>query len=100
MRRFAGLPTSAVATPIATGLPFLGAGADPARLPDSGASTPAASHDTITAQRLDDAIACIRSQLPRRSRHADWAAQALSGSVSLAAHDALGRKLIDPVAVD
>jgi membrane-bound serine protease (ClpP class) len=88
------------ATPVAVGLPGLGSAEPPARAPASGASDPAADHDTLAAKRVNDASAYIRSLAQLRGRNVEWAEQAVRESVSLSAADALERKVIDVVASD
>ena len=88
------------ATPIAVGLPIPGAGLESAGRPASAASGSQASHDTLTAKRVNDATAYIRSLAQLRGRDVAWAEQAVRESVSLTASDALSRKVIDLIAVD
>ena len=88
------------ATPIAVGLPMPGAGAQPDARPPGAASAPEANPDTLTAKRVNDAAAYIRSLAQLRGRDVAWAEQAVRESVSLAASDALARKVIDLIAVD
>ncbi|MEP7140267.1 MAG: nodulation protein NfeD [Caldimonas sp.] len=88
------------ATPIAIGLPSPGKEPEPAGRASSAASAPEAGHDTSTAKRVNDAAAYIRSLAQLRDRDIAWAEQAVRESVSLSAHDALARKVIDLVAVD
>ena len=87
------------ATPIAIGMPSPGSAEPPVR-PASGASAPEAGHDTLAAKRINDATAYIRSLAQLRGRDVAWAEQAVRESVSLAANDALARKVIDLIAVD
>jgi membrane-bound serine protease (ClpP class) len=88
------------ATPIAIGLPTPGAGAQPAERPASATSAAGAAGDTLTAKRVNDATAYIRSLAQLRGRDVAWAEQAVRESVSLSAADALSRQVIDLVAVD
>ena len=88
------------ATPIAIGLPMPGAGAQPDARPPGAASAPEANPDTLTAKRVNDASAYIRSLAQLRGRDVAWAEQAVRESVSLAASDALARKVIDLIAID
>lgn len=88
------------ATPIAFGLPSPGTGTDAPGRAASAASPADAGHDTLAAKRVNDASAYIRSLAQLRSRDVAWAEQAVRESVSLAASDALSRKVIDLIAVD
>ncbi len=91
------------ATPVAIGLPTPGGSAEPPTRPASAAaSNPAAEagHDTMAAKRINDAAAYLRSLAQLRGRDTAWAEHAVRESVSLSAHDALARKVIDLVAVD
>ena len=87
------------ATPIAIGMPSPGSAEPPAR-PASAASATEAGHDTLAAKRINDATAYIRSLAQLRGRDVAWAEQSVRESVSLAASDALARKVIDLIAVD
>jgi membrane-bound serine protease (ClpP class) len=87
------------ATPIAIGMPSPG-GAEPPARPASAASAAEAGHDTLAAKRVNDATAYMRSLAQLRGRDVAWAEQAVRESVSLAASDALARKVIDLIAVD
>jgi len=76
----------------------------PAR-PASGAasgSAPAPEHatDTMSAKRLADASAYIRSLAQLRGRNAEWGEKAVRESVSLSAQEALKNKVVDLVASD
>ncbi len=94
------------ATPVAIGLPSPGGRAEPpARPPSAGSaassgSAAEAGHDTMAAKRINDAAAYLRSLAQLRGRDIAWAEQAVRESVSLSAHDALARKVIDLVAAD
>ena len=94
------------ATPVAIGLPSPGGGAEPPSRPASAgsaaSSNPAAEagHDAMAAKRINDAAAYLRSLAQLRGRDVAWAEQAVRESVSLSAHDALARKVIDLVAAD
>ena len=94
------------ATPVAIGLPSPGGGAEPPARPASAGSAAssnpaaAAGHDAMAAKRINDAAAYLRSLAQLRGRDVAWAEQAVRESVSLSAHDALARKVIDLVAAD
>ncbi len=91
------------ATPVAVGMPSPGGGAEPAARPASAASATgsgSSGHDALAAKRINDATAYIRSLAQLRGRDVAWAEQAVRESVSLAASDALARKVIDLIAVD
>ncbi len=98
--------TVGAATPVAIGLPSPGGRAEPpARPPSAGSaassgSAAEAGHDTLAAKRINDAAAYLRSLAQLRGRDMAWAEQAVRESVSLSAHDALARKVIDLVAAD
>jgi membrane-bound serine protease (ClpP class) len=85
------------ATPVAVGMPGLG---PPADRPASAASGADNHPDTMAAKRVNDASAYIRSLAQLRGRDVAWAEQAVRESVSLAANEALARKVIDLVAAD
>ncbi len=69
--------------------------------PPPAASGAAPSHaDTMTAKRLSDASAYIRSLAQLRGRNAQWAEKAVRESVSLSAAEALKLHVIDVVADD
>lgn len=88
------------ATPIAIGLPSPGREPDPAAAASSAASGSEVSHDTLSAKRINDASAYIRSLAQLRGRDIAWAEQAVRESVSLSASEALARKVVDVVAID
>jgi membrane-bound serine protease (ClpP class) len=56
--------------------------------------------DAMTAKRLSDAAAYIRSLAQLRHRNAEWAEQAVRESVSLSAQEALQKRVVDYVAQD
>ncbi|MFO1273089.1 MAG: nodulation protein NfeD [Rubrivivax sp.] len=82
------------ATPIAIGLPMPGAPPRPA------SAAAGANADPAAAKSINDAAAYIRALGQLRGRDVAWAEQAVRESVSLAAIDALSRKVIDLIAVD
>ncbi|MDM0114747.1 nodulation protein NfeD [Variovorax sp. J22R133] len=86
------------ATPVAIGMPT--PGAQPSAQPPGSASKPDKSEDTMSAKRINDATAYIRSLAQLRGRNVEWAEQAVRESVSLPANEALSRKVIDVVATD
>lgn len=94
------------ATPVAIGLPSPGGGPQPQQPPPrpaaSAASAPdaGAGLDTLGAKRVNDAAAYLRSLAQLRGRDIAWAEQAVRESVSLPAHDALARRVIDLIAAD
>ncbi|WP_213956523.1 nodulation protein NfeD [Variovorax sp. dw_954] len=88
------------ATPVEIGMPGTGGGRAPAAPPTGAASAPAEHDDTMAAKRVNDASAYLRSLAQLRGRNAAWAEQAVRESVSLAANEALARKVIDLVATD
>ncbi|VTU18054.1 hypothetical protein H6CHR_00903 [Variovorax sp. PBL-H6] len=56
--------------------------------------------DAMTAKRLSDASAYIRSLAQLRNRNAEWAEQAVRESVSLSAQEARAKRVVDYVAQD
>jgi membrane-bound serine protease (ClpP class) len=86
------------ATPIAIGLPMPGSGGPPAGRPASAAD--GANADPAAAKSINDAAAYIRALAQLRGRDVAWAEQAVREAVSLAASDALSRRVIDLIAVD
>jgi membrane-bound serine protease (ClpP class) len=64
---------------------------------DKNAEPPA---DAMTAKRLSDASAYIRSLAQLRHRNAEWAEQAVRESVSLSAQEARAKRVVDYVAQD
>ncbi|MCL4744534.1 MAG: nodulation protein NfeD [Burkholderiaceae bacterium] len=76
-------------------------GATPGAQPRSDkAQTPQGPGDTMMRKQMNDASAYIRSLAQLRKRNADWGERAVREAVSLSAHDALERKVIDLVAED
>jgi membrane-bound serine protease (ClpP class) len=85
------------ATPIAVGMPSPSPNPEP---PSRAASAASGDHDAMSAKRVNDAAAYIRALAQLRGRDATWAEQAVREAVSLPAHDAAARKVIDVVAED
>jgi membrane-bound serine protease (ClpP class) len=92
------------ATPIAIGMPTPSPPSEPTGKPEPSAkgkeSEPASQADTLTAKRLADASAYIRSLAQLRGRNADWAEQAVRKSVSLSASEALHKNVVTLIARD
>jgi membrane-bound serine protease (ClpP class) len=96
------------ATPVAIGLPTPGGQPDnplpraPEPRPASAARAPAAEHavDAMTAKRVGDAAAYIRSLAQLRGRNAEWAEKAVREAVSLSSQEALKSNVVDLVARD
>ena len=95
------------ATPVEIGLPSGGRQPDtpaPARRASDAASAgqpaPPEHADAMTAKRLADASAYIRSLAQLRGRNAEWAEKAVRESVSLSAREALSSKVVDLIAND
>jgi membrane-bound serine protease (ClpP class) len=86
------------ATPVAIGIG--GPQPEPATRPASGASQAEPATDSMTAKRIADAAAYLRSLAQLRGRNAEWAERAVRESVSLSASDALAMKVVDLVAAD
>jgi membrane-bound serine protease (ClpP class) len=103
------------ATPVAVGMPGAPGGGDDDNAPlprpkdkdkekekdDSGkADGKKQDRDPMSAKRLQDASAYLRSLAQLRGRDVAWAEQAVRESASLSASEALSRKVIDLVAAD
>ncbi|MGM9486820.1 NfeD family protein [Ideonella sp. YS5] len=88
------------ATPIAVGMPSPSPATEPPSRQASAASKAEPGHDAMTAKRINDAAAYIRALAQLRGRDATWAELAVREAVSLPAHDAAARRVIDLVAED
>ncbi|HEX7891643.1 MAG TPA: nodulation protein NfeD [Ramlibacter sp.] len=93
------------ATPVAVGMPVGPQPANPlppARPASAAGSAAAAAEpgDAMTAKRIADAAAYIRSLAQLRGRNGEWAERAVREAVSLSAAEALGMHVADVVARD
>jgi membrane-bound serine protease (ClpP class) len=87
------------ATPIAVGMPSPTPNPEPPSRTASAASG-SQDHDALSAKRINDAAAYIRALAQMRGRDSAWAEQAVREAVSLPAHDAAARRVIDLVTED
>ena len=95
------------ATPVAIGMPTPGGRPDSKPVDgdkndknDKNDKSPEHAGDTMTAKRLSDASAYIRSLAQLRHRNAEWAEQAVRESVSLSAQEALQKRVVNYIARD
>ena len=88
------------ATPVAIGMPGPGAAPESPPAKASDAASGAHAGDPMTAKRLADASAYIRSLAQLRGRNAEWAEKAVRESVSLSASEALEQNVVTLVARD
>jgi membrane-bound serine protease (ClpP class) len=89
------------ATPVAIGMPAPGRpDAKPDDKKEKNGKGADAAPDAMTAKRLSDASAYIRSLAQLRHRNAEWAEQAVRESVSLSAQEALQKRVVNIVAQD
>lgn len=100
------------ATPVAIGMPGPGGQPEnplPPKKPSDSTSAPGGkasppksepAGDAMSAKRIADAAAYIRSLAQLRGRNAEWAEQAVREAVSLSAHEARKLNVIDIVARD
>lgn len=88
------------ATPVAIGLPMPGGAPEHPAPARKASEAQAPSPDAMTAKRVGDAAAYIRSLAQLRGRNVEWAEKAVRESVSLSASEALEIKVVDLVASD
>ncbi len=88
--------TLGAATPVAIGI----GGESQPQAPSASGSASAPPQDTMTAKRVSDAAAYIRSLALLHGRNATWAEQAVREAVSLPATEALAQHVVDLIAPD
>jgi membrane-bound serine protease (ClpP class) len=88
------------ATPVAIGLPMPGGEPEPTAPAHKASGAQPSVGDAMTAKRIGDAAAYIRSLAQLRGRNGEWAEKAVREAVSLSANDALAIRVIDLVASD